>query len=235
MGELSRMTQYKEKSQKHVLSNRTTSAPTGLFMYPVLMAADILLYDADFVIVGNDQKQHIELTRDVALRMNNKYGKLFKVPEPIIPKHGARIMDLVNPLIKMSKSNLNEKGTIFLLDKPQDVINKINSAKTDSLNKVKYDPQNQPGISNLLVIYSCLTNLEINGIVDKYKEQTYSIFKNDLAKIVSDFLINFQSKYEHIINDSQKLTRILEQNAKKCKAIADNKLLNIYRSIGLIK
>jgi tryptophanyl-tRNA synthetase len=235
MGELSRMTQFKDKSAKLTLSNKTTTIPTSLFTYPVLMAADILLYDADYVLVGADQKQHLELTRDIALRINNKYGELFKTPEPMIPKNGAKIMDLVNPTIKMSKSNTNEKGTIFLLDSSIEAESKIMSAKTDSLNKVQYDEQNQPGISNLLTIYSCLTNNKIESIVKQYENKNYGEFKKDLAKLVGQFLNDFQKRYQQIIAKPDFLIELLNKNANKCTKIANNKLIQVYKAVGLIK
>jgi tryptophanyl-tRNA synthetase len=235
MGELSRMTQFKDKSAKLTLSNKTTTIPASLFMYPVLMAADILLYDPNYVLVGADQKQHLELTRDIALRMNNKYGNLFQVPEPMIPKSGAKIMDLINPTIKMSKSNTNENGTIFLLDSPTEAESKIMSAKTDSLNKISYDEKNQPGISNLLTIYSCLSNQKIDNIVKQYENKNYGAFKKDLAKVVGDFLKDFQARYQQIIGDPGKLISILNKNADICTKIANTKLMNVYKAIGLIK
>jgi tryptophanyl-tRNA synthetase len=161
MGELSRMTQFKDKSNKLVAHNGTEYIPVGLFAYPILMAADILLYDVNYVIVGADQKQHVELTRDIASRMNSRYGNMFTIPQPLIPKQGARIMDLVSPQQKMSKSSINKNGTIFLLDSPEIASKKIMGAKTDSLDQVKYDSTKQPGISNLMVIYSCITNKTI--------------------------------------------------------------------------
>jgi tryptophanyl-tRNA synthetase len=235
MGELSRMTQFKDKSAKLTLSNKTTTIPTSLFTYPTLMAADILLYDADYVLVGADQKQHLELTRDIALRMNSRYGDLFKIPEAMIPKSGAKIMDLVNPAIKMSKSNTNEKGTIFLLDTPHEAENKIMAAKTDSLNKVNFDEQNQPGISNLLTIYSCLSNESIQVIVEKYQNKNYGEFKKDLAKIVGEFLSSFQTRYQQIMAKIDDLNDILKKNASACEKITNHKLNEVYRAIGLIK
>jgi tryptophanyl-tRNA synthetase len=234
MGELNRMTQFKDKVAKFVLSNGTTMIPTGIFMYPVLMASDILLYDADFVPIGADQKQHTELTRNIAVRMNKKYGNLFKIPEPLITKNGARIMDLLDPTIKMSKSNANEKGTIFLLDDPKDAYKKIMGAKTDSLSKINYDITKQPGVSNLLTIYSCITDISIQDLIKKYKNKNYGALKTDLAKIISDFLSSFQSKYKKIIFDKNNLEEILNKNAKKCIELTNNKLIQVYKAIGLI-
>jgi tryptophanyl-tRNA synthetase len=235
MGELSRMTQFKDKSAKLTLSNKTTTIPSGLFLYPTLMAADILLYDADYVLVGADQRQHLELTRNIASRMNHKYNNLFRIPEPMIPENGAKIMDLVNPLIKMSKSNANEKGTIFLLDSPQSVENKIMNAKTDSFNKINFDEQNQPGISNLLTIYSCLTNQPIKSLIKQYQNKNYGEFKHDLAKVVVDFLKDFQNHYHQNITNIDNLTSILKKNAIACEKITNNKLAKVYQSIGLTK
>jgi tryptophanyl-tRNA synthetase len=235
MGELNRMTQFKDKSAKAILSNGTAMVPTGIFMYPVLMAGDILLYDADYVPVGSDQKQHVELTRDIAIRMNKKYGDMFKIPEPLITKNGARIMDLVNPSIKMSKSNSNEKGTIFLSDAPRDAYDKIMSSKTDSLNKIIFDPNDQPGISNLLTIYSCLLNVSVKELVTKYTNKNYGEFKKDLANIVSGFLKDFQTKYDNAIRNIGNLNQILEQNASKCEKITNKKIHEIYRLIGLAR
>jgi tryptophanyl-tRNA synthetase len=234
MGELNRMTQFKDKSARFTLSNGTTMIPTGIFMYPVLMAADILLYDADFIPVGADQKQHTELTRNIGIRMNKKYGNLFNIPEPLITKYGARIMDLLDPTIKMSKSNLNEKGTIFLLDNPGEAYKKIMGAKTDSLNSVNYDLEKQPGISNLLTIYSCISNLSIPNLVQKYKNKNYGEFKKDLAQIISEFLAGFQSKYKKNISNKNALNKILNQNTKKCITLTNNKLAKVYKAIGLI-
>jgi tryptophanyl-tRNA synthetase len=236
MGELNRMTQFKDKSIKVNLANGTEYIPTGLFMYPVLMAADILMYDVDFVVVGQDQKQHVELTRDISLSMNKKYGvKLFKEVEPLIPKQGAKIMDLVNPVIKMSKSNQNVNGTIFLDDEPNIAIKKIMSAKTDSLNKVHFDLENQPGISNLMMIYSCLTNITLDKLESKYVNKSYGDFKKDLSKLIADFLTDFQSKYQNFHKDIKTILDTLKSNAKKCNELADKKLQLVYETIGMRK
>jgi len=234
LGELNRMTQFKDKAKK-ASANGTDFIPTGLLTYPVLMAADILLYDADAVIVGQDQKQHMELTRNIATRMNNKYGKLFTIPEPYILKTGARVMDLQDPSIKMSKSNKNEKGTIFVLD-PVDVIaDKIKKAKTDSLNKVKYDKEKQPGISNLMEIYSAMTGMSFAEIEKAYANaENYGVFKNDLIKIVCDELSKLQAKYKEALEiyDS-KLVPILKKNADECTKIVQAKTEKVYKAIGL--
>ncbi|MDE6894171.1 MAG: tryptophan--tRNA ligase [Malacoplasma sp.] len=232
MGELSRMTQFKDKSQK-VGANKTTNIPTGLFIYPCLMAADILLYDADLIPVGKDQKQHIELARDIAIRMNKKYNKkLFKVPEIYESKLGAKIMDLVNPEIKMSKSSENPKGTIFLLDKLEDVRKKIMQAKTDSLNVVKYNVETQPGISNLITIYSCLTKKSISEIEKEFENKNYGEFKTKVADVTCNFIESIQEKYFFYFNNKE-LEEKLNKNAKLCNEIANRKINFVQNALGL--
>lgn len=232
MGELSRMTQFKDKSTK-ISANKTTNIQTGLFIYPCLMAADILLYDADIVPVGKDQKQHIELARDISIRMNKKYNtELFKVPEMYESKMGTKIMDLVNPEIKMSKSNENTKGTIFLLDNIDDVRKKIMQAKTDSLNKVKYDVDNQPGVSNLITIYSCLANKDVSVIEKEFENKNYGEFKTIVANVVCEFLKDIQEKYNHFFNDGE-IDKKLEKNAKICNEIANKKVNFVQSVLGL--
>lgn len=233
MGELSRMTQFKDKSTKFSQSNKTNTIPTGIFTYPTLMAADILLYDADFVPVGIDQKQHLELTRTLAERMNKKYGEMFKVPEPYINPNAAKIMDLNDPLVKMSKSN-DDSGTIFLLEDPNEAFKKILKAKTDNLNNVKFDIKNQPGISNLITIYANLAELSIADIESKYVGKNYYDFKQDLAKIVAEFLTNFQSKYNNIIH-SEVINELLTWNTEKCNKITTQKMKLVYERIGIKK
>lgn len=233
LGELNRMTQFKDKSLKMTKSNQTINIPTGLLIYPTLMAADILLYDADIVPVGKDQTQHMELTRDLAIRFNKKYKtNVFKIPEIYSPKIGAKIMDLQNPEIKMSKSNQNQKGTIFLLEPLESVRKKILSAKTDSFDKVKYDIENQPGISNLITIYNGFTNLPIEKIEKKYENKKYGDFKKDLAEIVCNELEKIQSKYNKIINDKN-FENDLKNNGIKCKEIANKKIKEIHKILGL--
>lgn len=232
MGELSRMTQFKDKSAK-VNANKTTNIPTGLFVYPTLMAADILLYDADIVPVGKDQKQHIELTRDIALRMNKKYNKtLFKVPEMYSVKAGEKIMDLQNPEIKMSKSNENQKGTIFLLEDLKSVEKKIMQAKTDSLNCVKYDLENQKGISNLMTIYSCITNKTFEEIEKEFENQNYGVFKKKLSEVLISFLEKIQVEYKKYY-EGKEIDIMLEKNAIKANEIANKKINDVQKTIGL--
>lgn len=227
MGELERMTQFKDKSKK-----QKTGITSALFTYPVLMAADIVLYDADFVPVGEDQKQHLEITRDIATRFNNRYGSCFKIPEPIIPKIGARIMDLQNPEQKMSKSEASEKGYIALLDKKEVIAKKIKSAVTDSLGKVQYDPIHQPGVANLLQIYATLTNREIDEIVGMYRDLGYKNFKEDLADVVVNTLVPIQDKYQTILA-SKHLDQILECGRIRAQQVAEKKLDDCKRRIGL--
>ena len=194
MGELQRMTQYKDKTAKG-----ETGITAGLFTYPSLMAADILLYDADYVPVGIDQKQHVELTRNLAERFNNRYGETFVIPEPVVAKVGAKIYSLQNPTKKMSKSEENPKGTIDLLDEPSLARKKVMSAVTDSLGIIQYDPENQPGISNLLTILSSLNVESIESIVNRYEGKGYGEFKKEVGQQVFDFLADLQKRYNEII------------------------------------
>ena len=236
IGELNRMTQFKDKSKKFTNANGTDTIPAGLFTYPVLMAADILLYDPEFVPVGSDQKQHMELTQNLAMRMNKKYGEMFTIPKPYIPKVGARIMDLQDPKIKMSKSTANQKGVIYLLDEPEVARKKIMSAKTDSLNQVKFDVKNQPGVINLIGIYSALTNLPVMEIEKKYKNKNYGDFKKDLADKLVIFLIKIQKNYHDVYKDyEKKIVPILKENAKYLNKIANKKLDLVYKKVGLEK
>jgi tryptophanyl-tRNA synthetase len=230
IGELSRMTQYKEKSQN--LNNNSITC--GLFTYPVLMASDILLYDSDVVPVGVDQKQHVELARNIAIRFNNRYGTTFKVPEPIIPKEGAKIKDLQNPTKKMSKSDDNEKGYILLLDDIEKARKKIMSSVTDSDNKVKYDVENKPGISNLITIYSSLTDISIEEVENKFKDSNYGSFKKEVADVVCNFLEDIQKKYNEIIN-SNLVDQVLDEGNKKTTLLAQAKYEAVKNKIGLVK
>jgi len=228
MGELSRMTQYKDKTAK-LSSNE--SIPTGIYIYPTLMAADILLYDADFVPVGVDQKQHVELTRDLAIRFNSRYGETFKVPTPLIAKTGSKIASLANPEKKMSKSE-SDKGTIYLLDDLNVSRKKIMSAVTDSDNTIVYDLENKPGISNLLTIMSCLTNREINDISNEYNGKGYGEFKKAVADVVIDELERLQARVSEI-KKSGIIEQVLEDGANKAKYLARKKLNKVYRKVGI--
>ena len=225
-GELSRMTQFKDKSKKN--ANFTS----GLLTYPVLMAADILSMNADYVPVGIDQKQHVELARDIAIRFNNKYGEFFKVPEPIIRKSGTKIMDLQTPDKKMSKSSENQKGVIRLLDDLNIVRKKIMSATTDSEMLVKFDPENKPGISNLINIYSSLTNKSIEEIENEFKDSNYGNFKTKVADVVVETISNIQNKYNDIINSAY-LDEILDKGIEKNIEISSEFYKKMKKIIGL--
>ncbi|MGI6392227.1 MAG: tryptophan--tRNA ligase [Candidatus Izemoplasmatales bacterium] len=227
MGELERMTQFKDKSKK-----QTAGITASLFTYPALMAADILLYDADYVPVGEDQKQHLELTRDIAVRFNNRYGEFFKVPAPLIPKVGARIMDLQNPDKKMSKSDESDKGYISLLDEENVIKKKIRSAVTDSLGNVAYDPTRQPGVANLLTIYSALTGEAVDQIVARYVGKGYQGFKEDLADIVAGTIIPIQTRFYDVFG-SQELDFLLDQGKGSASLIASRKVEKCKQRIGL--
>ena len=225
-GELSRMTQFKDKSMK----NQNFSA--GLLTYPVLMASDILIYDTDYVPVGIDQKQHVELARDIAIRFNKKYGDTFKVPEPLINEIGTKINDLQEPTKKMSKSSENQKGVIRLLDDEKTIRKKIMSATTDSDMKVIYDKENKPGISNLINIYAALTDLSINEVENKFVGYNYGNFKKEVADVVVDKLTAIQTKYNEIIN-SKELDIILDNGKNKTMELAYKKYSEVKEKIGL--
>lgn len=227
MGQMSRMIQYKEKSEgKGFVS-------VGLFDYPALMAADILLYDTTEVPVGEDQKQHVELTRDVAERFNAKYGETFVLPEPVVPEVGGRVMSLIDPTKKMAKSDPNPNGAIGLLEDPESARKKIMSAVTDSGSEVKYNWNEKPGISNLLEIYSQLSGISISESETKFGGKNYGEFKTAVADEVEKFLVDFQKKY-HEITDSGKLDEILRNGAKKSYEISHPKLLEVYKRIGFL-
>ena len=225
-GELSRMTQFKDKSAK----NANFSA--GLFTYPVLMAADILAYDADLVPVGIDQKQHVEITRDIAIRFNKKYGETFVVPEPLIREAGTKIMDLQDPTKKMSKSSESQKGVIRILDDINTIRKKINSAVTDSVGKVNYDPENQPGVTNLINIYTSLTGMSKEEVVAKFENANYGEFKKGVADVVVAEFEKIQARYNELIN-SDELDRILDEGRDKAREIAKKKYEEMKNKIGL--
>lgn len=228
MGELERMTQYKDKVAK-----QETGVTSALFTYPALMAADILLYDAKYVPVGEDQKQHIELTRDLANRFNNRFGNTFQVPSPLITKVGARIMDLQDPSKKMSKSgDPLDKGCIYLLEPLNIIKKKIKSAVTDSETRVYYDKEKKPGISNLMTIYSVITGLSFDEIEKKYEGKGYGDFKTDLADIVANEIGALQEKFNTIIN-SKELDELLDKSREKAKILARRKLNKVYHKLGL--
>lgn len=224
-GELSRMHQFKEKSKK----NENFTA--GLFTYPVLMAADILLYDTDVVPVGIDQKQHVELARDIAIRFNNKYGDTFVVPEPVMPSSGEKIKDLIDPTKKMSKSSENQNGVIRLLDDLDVIRKKIMRATTDSDMEVKYDEENKPGISNLITIYSCITNKSIKEVEEEFKTSNYGTFKTKVADAVVDEISKVQEKYNYYIN-SDIIDKVLEEGKEKTRIYAKAKYEAVKNKIG---
>ena len=225
-GELTRMTQFKDKSKK----NEHFTA--GLLTYPVLMAADILTYDIDYVPVGIDQKQHVELARNIAINFNNKYGDLFVVPEPLITKSGTKIMDLNDPTKKMSKSSFSQKGVIRLLDDVDIIRKKIMSATTDNENIVKYDLENKPGVSNLINIYISLTGKSIEDIEEEFKDKNYATFKNEVAEVVINEIEKIQEKYNQIIN-SYELDEILDKGLAKTEEEAKFKYIQMKKLMGL--
>ena len=230
LGELNRMTQFKDKSKK-----QGSNINAALYTYPILMAADILLYQADLVPVGQDQKQHLELTRDLAMRFNNTYSETFKIPEPYIPEIGSRIMSLQNPDNKMSKSDDNLNNLISLLDKPEDIQRKIKRAVTDSNTNIKYDLNKRPGLANLITLFSLATNESIELIEKKYKNCNYSIFKNDLADAIIEMLKPIQKEYNLLMNDKSNIEKILNDGAKKASLKAYKTIDKVYRKIGLLK
>lgn len=225
-GELFRMTQFKAKS------HNKESAPAGLLMYPVLMAADILLYDTDIVPVGSDQKQHIELTRDLAIRINNTVKETFVVPEGRFMKSGARIMALDDPTAKMSKSAVNIHSRISLLDEPSKIKKSIMKATTDSEGVIRYDVEHKPGISNLLNIYSTLTGTSVPELEERYAGHGYGDFKKDLVAVVTDTLAPIRARYEEI-RHSAELLSILKDGAERANAIAQVTMRRVRRNIGL--
>jgi len=231
VGELSRMTQYKSKREKLGQSG----VDLGLFIYPTLMAADILLYDAEVVPVGDDQRQHIEMTRDLGERFNKRYGDTFKLPDYYIPKVGARILNLQNPAEKMSKSAPpDDKGTIFMLDDVAVTRKKIMSAVTDSESRVAFDPANKPGVSNLLSIYSVIEDIPIAEIEGRYEGANYGAFKRDLADAAERFILAIQARYNDV-RQSEKLDQILEQGRINAQVKAAEKLEAVRRRMGIYR
>lgn len=226
IGELERMTQFKDKSA----GKEAVSA--GLLTYPPLMAADILLYSTDIVPVGEDQKQHIELTRDLAERFNKRYGDIFTIPEARIPKIGARIMSLTDPTKKMSKSDPNQKSYITLLDDAKTIEKKVKSAVTDSEGIIRYDKENKPGVSNLLTIYSILANEPIEQLEARYVGKGYGEFKADVAEAIINTLTPIQEKYYELM-ESTKLDDILDEGAEKANRVASKMLKKMENAIGL--
>ncbi len=228
MGQMNRMTQYKDKSEgKEFVS-------VGLFAYPTLMASDILLYNTTKVPVGEDQKQHVELTRDIAERFNNTYGETFVLPQPVIPQHGGRIRSLVDPTKKMSKSDSNPNATIWLLDTQENTRKKIKSATTDSGSEIKYDLESKPGISNLLDLYSQTSGKPVEEIEKECVTMRYGEFKEIVAESVTNCLSELQEKY-YSLRNSDKLEGILTHGAKRAYELSHNKLEEVYEKIGFVR
>jgi tryptophanyl-tRNA synthetase len=229
-GEASRMTQFKDKSAKQ----GTDATTVGLFAYPTLMAADILLYGAETVPVGEDQRQHIELTRDLATRFNSRFGETFVIPEAQIQKATAKVYDLQEPTNKMSKSASTDKGVIWLLDEPAKSAKKIKSATTDSDGEVRYDVASKPGVSNLLTIYSVLSGRPVDAIEAEYAGSGYGDFKKGLAEVVVETFAPIRARTLELLDDPAELDRILARGADKAAAIADETLARVYDRIGFL-
>lgn len=229
IGELNRMTQFKDKSERN-----KDNINSGLFTYPVLMAADILLYRTNLVPVGEDQKQHLELTRDIATRFNNLYGEIFPVPEIYIPQIGARIMSLQEPTKKMSKSDENVNATIFLMDSEDLIMKKMKRAVTDSENKIDYRDE-QPGIKNLITVYSGLTGLSVEEIVSKYEGKGYGIFKADTAEIVIEYLRPFKKNYKDYMNNLDFVEKVYKTGAQRAYELAEDTMILVREKMGLVQ
>ncbi len=227
-GELSRMTQFKDKSKKHA-----DNINCGLFTYPVLMVADILLYQTDMVPIGSDQKQHLELTRTVAERFNSIYSPTFTVPEPYIPKSGAKIMSLQDPTKKMSKSDSNANSRVSILENPDDIIKKFKRAVTDSESSVRYD-KNKPGINNLMIIYSCITGKKFDEIEKEFDGRGYGEFKAAVGESVISHLIPIQNKYKEFIKDKEYLEKCYKESAEKAQYISNKTLNKVMKKVGFI-
>ena len=226
MGELSRMTQFKDKSAKHA-----ENINAGLFTYPVLMAADILLFQTNYVPIGADQKQHLELCRDIAQRFNGVYGDVFTIPEPLISKTGARVMSLQEPDKKMSKSDVGD-GSVFLLDDPDTIRRKIKRAVTDSETEIRFDPENKPGVSNLLSIISALSGESIDSICAELNGQGYGALKNRAADCAIAALEPLQAEFKRLIADKDYLMKVLTDNAQKASYLATKTLRKVQKKIG---
>lgn len=230
-GEAGRMTQFKDKSQRY----GSDATSVGLFTYPVLMAADILLYQTEVVPVGDDQKQHVELTRDLAERFNSRYGQTFTVPKPVIQKDTARIYDLQNPTSKMSKSSESDAGVLWLLDEPSKTAKKIMRAVTDAEGSVRFDREEKPGVSNLLTIYSALTGRSIEQLESEYAGRGYGDFKKGLAEVVVEEFGPVRERVLALLDDPAELDRILAANAAKADEVADATLSDVYDKVGLLR
>lgn len=227
MGELSRMTQFKDKSQKH-----SDNINAGLFTYPALMAADILLYQTDLVPVGVDQKQHLELTRDIAMRFNNAYGDTFKVPEPYISKVGAKIMSLQEPTKKMSKSDEDTNASLSILDDPDTIVRKFKRAVTDSDTVVRFDEKDKPGVSNLMTIYSVITGQTIAQAEEEFEGKGYGDFKLRVAEAVVEELRPIQEKFKDLAKDKAYIDTIIKKNAETANYLAAKTLRKVQKKVG---
>ena len=226
-GELSRMTQFKQKSQQHA-----DNITAGLFTYPVLMAADILLYQTDLVPVGADQKQHVEICRDIAERFNGVYSETFTLPEPFIPKMGARVMSLASPENKMSKSDPG--GCVYLLEKPEDILRKFKKAVTDSEAAVRFDPAGKPGVSNLMQIYAAATGKSLEDIEAEFDGQGYGIFKETVGEAVVELLRPFREETQRLLADKAYLEGVYRQGAERASRIAGRTLSKVYKKVGFL-
>ncbi|MGW5774708.1 tryptophan--tRNA ligase [Streptomyces sp. NPDC003863] len=229
-GEASRMTQFKDKSAKQGAGN----ASVGLFTYPILQVADILLYQADQVPVGEDQRQHIELTRDLAERFNGRFGDTFTIPAPYILKETGKIYDLQDPTIKMSKSASSPKGLINLLDDPKVTAKKVKSAVTDTDTVIRFDPENKAGVSNLLSIMSTLTTTSVEDLEKSYEGKMYGALKTDLAEVMVDFVTPFRARTQEYLDDPETLDSVLAKGAEKARAVAAETLAQTYERIGFL-
>ena len=229
-GEASRMTQFKDKSAK----GGAERASVGLFTYPVLQAADILLYRPQYVPVGEDQRQHLELTRDLAGRFNHRFKRTFRLPEPYILKETAKITDLQEPHAKMSKSASSPAGIIEMLDDPKASAKKIRSAVTDSGSEVRFDPEEKPGISNLLTIYSALTGRPVAALEEEYAGRGYGDFKKDLAEAVVEFVTPFRDRTLELLEDRAELDNVLRRGAERANEVAERTLADVYERIGFV-
>jgi len=230
-GQASRMTQYKDKVQRE----GSEAATVGLFTYPVLMAADVLLYDSDLVPVGEDQRQHLELVRDVAQRFNSRFPGTFVVPELLIPKATAKIYDLADPTSKMSKSAASQAGLISLLDDPKATAKKIRSAVTDSGREVRYDPDAQPGVSNLLTIQAAVTGTDVDKLVEAYAGRGYRDLKADTADAVVEFVAPIKARVDELIGDPTELEGILKKGAERAREVSAKTMANVYERLGFLQ
>ena len=230
-GELSRMTQFKDKSAKNA-----ANINAGLFTYPALMAADILLYQADLVPVGGDQKQHVEICRDIANRFNGVYGEVFQIPEPYIPKVGARIMSLTSPDSKMSKSDKDPNGCVYVLEKPEDILRKFKKAVTDSDTErcVRYDPEQKPGVSNLMTIYSVATGRSFDEIEAEFDGKGYGAFKPAVGEAVVEMFRPIREETERILADKAYLESVYRAGAEKAGYVANKTLRKVYKKVGFV-